>query len=229
MDGLTKRLLSSVTLLVVLLVVVLAGCGLFGGSSSDGDKGKTPAALKKIKKKLAASPELKKELLADLSSEFVLTAPERSQEKAFAGLRWMLYAGIGLAGIGIALLFVPLPGLRSWSVPCLASGGFISFIAITLNQHYLLISWIGLGIGLAGIGLLGWMLWKNKGHLAKVGTSLLQIITGNEQAKKVLPVTVKTKIYGSDEPDDHGIMGEYQSDETEAIVAKMRALDEDSK
>ena len=191
---------ANMKILAVVLIVVglfLVGCSVFGGSGS-GDA------------------------TVDTESDPLQTSTERSQEKAFAGLRWMLYAGIALAGIGIGLLFLPV--LRSWGIPCLASGGFIAFMAITLNQHYILISWIGLGVGLAGIGLLAWLVWKNKDKLQASASALFQVVAGNELAKKLLPDDLKAKIYGSDDPNaPPGIAEENQTFETVNLVSAIRS------
>ncbi len=192
-----RTFLIAFGVIIVLALVVLAGCSWLNGAAPDGN---------------SIAPDLEPQTPADAS-----------QEKAFTGLRWMLLVGVSLAALGAGLLFIPLPGLKSWSVPCFASGGFMAFMSITLNQHYLLISWIGLGIGLAGIVLLGWMVWKNRDKLEATWTALLQVVTGNDLAKKVLPEEIKEKLYGA--PDhilDRGLVGNVQSPATEKLVAKIR-------
>ena len=197
-----RKFLIGFGVVLGLSLIVLAGCSLWSGSASnDAD------AL-------------------DLNSK---TPTKSSQERAFAGLRWMLFAGVGLAALGAGLLFIPLPGLKSWSVPCFASGGFMAFMSIVLNQHYLLISWIGLGVGLAGIGLLVWMVWRNKDKLETAGIALIEVVLGQEDAKKVLPENLKKQLYGlSGDLFDKGLIGKKQSPTTELLVAKIRKNGDES-
>ncbi len=173
---------------LLIIVVILAGCGVFGGNKAS-QEGIT-------------------------TDKIELSPTQTSQEKAFTGLRLILYAGIALAGIGFGLLFVPI--LKTWALGCMAAGGLMSFIALTLNQHYILISWIGLGLGLAGIGLLGWLLWKNR-------KALVQVVWTLESAKGFLDGEQKPAMFGDPAvPNDHGNAGEIQSPATEKLVAKIR-------
>ncbi len=193
------------TLILVLFIgcLMLSGCSIWGNSASDND----------VTSDKDGTPEL----------EQPQTPTEQSQEKAFTGLRWMLFAGIALAAIGVGLMFVPIPILKTWALGCVASGGLMSFMAITLNQHYVLISWIGLGLGLAGIGLLSLMLWKNKDKLEAAGVALFEVVTGNDLAKRILPEDLKQKLYGaSNVLHDKGLVGDVQSPATEKLVAKIR-------
>ncbi len=178
-------------ILLIVVAIILGGCSVFGGPG----------------------PE-------DPVTEEQLTSTQKSQEKAFAGLRWMMYAGVTLAAFGLGVLF--LPGLRSYSVPFLASGGFMAFFSIMLNQHYLLISWIGLALGLAGIALLVWMVWKNKDKLEAAGTALIQVVTGNEISKKLLPDDIKKRIYGSDDLNSPSIARSLQTSKTVDLVTAIR-------
>lgn len=116
--------------------------------------------------------------------------------------RWLIL--ICLIGIGISgALF--LAGNKLGIAG--AAGSIITLIAaITVNQHLGLISWIGLAIIVAIVGLLIWQICVNR-------KALSEIIQSVDTAKNDLTDDVKNALFGKG-----GIFKLIQSPSTEKIV-----------
>ncbi len=196
------------TLLICLLICTLlaiVGCSVFGsGSPSVDELGKSGT-------------------IGLTDGDESQSSTQDSQDKTFAGLRWMIYAGITIMAFSAAALFFN----KNLGIAGLAGGGMALFMAITLNQHLILISYIGLGVGIVGLGILLYILWTNRKELAERGAALLELIEVNELAKPLLPAKVKAAIYGDDV--QNGISGDKQSATTAKIVSEIRAGLEEEK
>lgn len=121
--------------------------------------------------------------------------------------RWLIL--LCLVGIGVSGALL-LTGSK-YGVIGLAASGITLIAAITVTQHLVLISWIGLAIVLGVAGLLIYQIVVNK-------KALSEIIATVEASKVVLTDDLKAKIFGT-----AGIANLVQSDSTKAVVDSEQA------
>lgn len=144
------------------------------------------------------------------------TEGEKSQVKTYSLLRWLIFVGIATLGASVALCFFFKPAGFAGIAASLAT----IFAAVVLNQHLVLISWIGLLLGVAILAVLIWYAYKNRKELLERGAALIQVVKFNEAAKPLLGDNTKTLLYG--DKNNKGLAGKVETTETERRVAAIR-------
>ena len=144
------------------------------------------------------------------------TPAKESQVKTHSLLRWLIFIGIGVLGASVALAFFCKTAGIAGAAGALAT----IFAAIVLNQHLVLISWIGLILGVVVLGLLIWYVYENRKELLARGQALVEVVTFNEEAKPHLDAKAKLALYG--DKDSKGLAGKIETTETEKRVSDIR-------
>ena len=184
-----------IILAICLAFVLIAGCSLFGKRAASDD----PTLESKAPDKEAA-----------LSKAGTIAASK---------LSWLIIGCAAGLGVSAVLLFSG----SKWAIPLAAASIVTLITAITLSQHFILISRIGLGIFLAGIAVLIWQVWVNRKKWTLDKTALVQAVRTAEITKPELSAASILKIFGKGTT--KGLAANIQSPETEKIISEIRATD----
>lgn len=188
-----------IILALCFLIVIVTGCSLWG-------------------KKGASKGPADDSALQDKSPD---KAPELSKAGTIAAskLSWLIIGCAAGLGVSAVLLFSG----SKWAIPLAAASIVTLITAITLSQHFILISRIGLGIFLAGLAVLIWQVWFNRKKWTLDKTALVQAVRTAEITKPELSVESLIKIFGKGTK--KGLAANIQSPETEKIISEIRATD----
>ena len=136
---------------------------------------------------------------------------EAESKKTAAIMRWLvLFSVVGIGISGALLLYGNKLGIAG-----AAACGITLVVAITIGQHIVLISWIGIGVVAVISVILIREVWLHR-------KAITEIVKTAELTKVELSDASNKIVFGTGDGEDHGLAGEIQSSSTEKIVSKER-------
>ncbi len=144
-------------------------------------------------------------------------APNTPANKSISWLPAVVAVSVVLVGVSVALLFAG----NKLGMVGLAGSGTALVVAITVARFLWLIAAIGGLVALGLAALLVWKIWENRKELDVAALGLGELVETVEAAKAQLTARGKELVFGEDD-NDHGIAGDIQSPDTEAIVAEIK-------
>ncbi len=162
---------------------------------------------KSMRERSKAMGKLEKDYEKVVAERNKLKAAE--SKKTAAMMRWLiLFSIVGIGGSAVLLFYGNKIGIAS-GVAC----GVTLVLAITISQHVVLISWIGIGVIVIISAILIREVWKHK-------KAITEIVKTAEITKVELTKTSNERIFGTG--NGTGIVAGIQSTTTKKIVAKER-------
>jgi len=164
-------------------------------------------AQKLIKERSKALGKLEKDYEKVLAENVKLKDAE--SKKTAAMMRWLiLFSIVGMGGSAVLLFYGNKIGIAT-GIAC----GVTLVLAITISQHVVLISWIGIGVVVIIAAILIREVWKHK-------KAITEIVKTAEVTKVELSKESSNRVFGGGK--EKGVAGEIQSKSTEQVVAKER-------
>ncbi len=139
--------------------------------------------------------------------------------KSISWLPAVVAVSVVLLGVSVALLFAG----NKLGIMGLAGSGTVLVVAITVSRFLWLIAALGGLVALGLAALLIYKIWQNRKELMTKQFGLIDLVATVKQTQKFLTDKDKETMFGG--KNDHGLAGDIQSPETEAIVAEIRGKD----